>query len=432
MDLAHHRLARDVLAALASGGGGREAVKELAAAELSKHLLLMAGVLKAAPDGEQRRLAQTGFDVLSQAWHLDRTAAETVIRFPAVGTWALHAIRIAQPSGMLSVAAAAAIRAGLETDIEIPVRDDQVMLPSLGMARVSGPVARVHTAEGRATVGAVEVPEDPYQDTSGWRGLRRVRAGAFDVLIDDLDPFRLPGLQDLAQSVPTRSWETALRDAWQLLESHHQEAAAEVAAGISVIVPRRSPRSGLVSTSSPQSFGAIGLSLPPDPVTGAETLVHETQHLKLGALQHIVTLILPEDGQRFYAPWRDDPRPLGGLLQGTYAHLSVTGFWRRQRRFPSGTRNADAEYARWREATALGIEAIRSSGRLTAEGAAFVDGMADTIDAWRQEPIPVGAEAKAREAAHAHHERYLAAYGADPNQNRVLGRTPRSTVTAAE
>jgi uncharacterized protein len=403
-----------MLAALASGGGGREAVQELAAAELSKHLLLLTGVLNAAPDGERRRLAQAGFDVLSQAWHLDRTAAETVIRFPSVGTWALRAIRAAQPSGMLAVAAAAAIRAGLEIDIEIPVRDGQVMLPSLGMASVPGPVARVHTAEGRATVGSVEVPEDPYQDASGWRGLHRVRAGAFDVLIDDLDPFRLPGLRDLAQSVPTRPWETALRDAWQLLESLHPDAATEVAAGISVIVPRKSPPSGLVSTSSPQSFGAVGLSLPPDPVTGAETLVHETQHLKLGALQHIVTLTLPEDGQTFYAPWRDDPRPLGGLLQGTYAHLSVTGFWRRQRRFPSGTRNADAEYARWREATALGIETIRSSGRLTAQGTAFVDEMADTIGAWREDPVPAPAEAKAREAAHTHHERYLAACGPTP------------------
>lgn len=411
MDLAHHRLARGVLAALASGGGGREAVQELAAAELSKHLLLLAGVLNAAPDGERRRLAQTGFDVLSQAWHLDRGAVETVIRFPSVGTWALHAIRTAQPSGMLAVAAAAAIRAGLAIDIEIPVCNDQVLLPSLGMASVSGPVTRVRTGGGRATVGDVEVPGDPHQDAAGWRGLHRVRAGAFDVLIDDLDPFRLPGLQDLAQSVPTQSWETALRDAWHLLESHHPEAATEVAAGISAIVPRRSPRSGLVSTSSPQSFGAVGLSLPPDPVTGAETLVHETQHLKLGALQHIVTLTLPEDGQRFYAPWRDDPRPLGGLLQGTYAHLSVTGFWRRQRRFPSGARKAEAEYARWREATSLGIDAIRSSGRLTPEGTAFVDGMADTIGAWRAEPVPARAEAEAREAADAHHARYVAAYG---------------------
>src|SRR5581483_603165 len=60
----------------------------------------------------------------------------------------------------------------------------------------------------------------------------------------------------------------------------------------------------------------------------AVTLAHELQHLKLGALLDIVTLALPDDGRRYYAPWRDDPRPLGGLLQGAYAYFGVSGFWR--------------------------------------------------------------------------------------------------------
>jgi hypothetical protein len=35
-----------------------------------------------------------------------------------------------------------------------------------------------------------------------------------------------------------------------------------------------------------------------------------------------------------YAPWRSGPRPLNGLLQGAYAFLGVSGFWRQQRRSP--------------------------------------------------------------------------------------------------
>jgi uncharacterized protein len=76
------------------------------------------------------------------------------------------------------------------------------------------------------------------------------------------------------------------------------------------------------------------MSAPPDPIIGTVTLTHEIQHVKLGALLDLVTLTLPDDGRRYYAPWRDDPRPLGGLLHGVYAYLGVTEFWRRQRNLP--------------------------------------------------------------------------------------------------
>jgi HEXXH motif-containing protein len=417
MEFGHHQLPRAMFAALGAGGGGSAALRELAAAELSKHLLLLAGVLGAAPDGEQRRLAAAGYDLLTEARRVDRDAADAVIGYPAVGAWAQQTLMAcrggrlvqgAEPAGVLAVGAAAAIRAGLSARLEVPVVGGTLALPSLGVARVPGSVALIRIEKGRTTVGPVEIPADPYQNADGWLGLHRVRAGGLDVLIDDLHPFRLPGLTDLTPRIA--GWDTALAEASDLLSAHHPGTAAEVATGIRMVVPRVAPASGSVSTSSPQSFGAVGMSLPPDPVTGAETLVHETQHLKLAAIQQIVKLTQPDDGHRYYAPWRDDPRPLDGLLQGTYAYLGVTGFWRRQRRVPGGQRNANAQYARWREATALGIETIRSTGRLTADGAAFIEEMAGTIDAWRADPVPAEANAEARKAARAHHARYLAAH----------------------
>jgi HEXXH motif-containing protein len=419
MEFGHHRLPHTMFTALATGGGGAGALHELAAAEQSKHLILLAGVLQASPDGAQRRLARTGYDLLAQARQANRAAADAVIGYPAVGAWAQTLLahrgdeRPRQPesAGLLGVGVAAAIRARLTARVEAPAPDGAVVLPSLGVARVPGPTVVISIEDGRASVGPVEIPADPYQHVDGWHGLHRVRADEFDVLIDDLDPWRLPGLPDL---VPRQQgWDTALTRAWRLLSSRHPGVAAEVASGVRMIVPRAAPPSGSVSTSSPLAFGAVGMSLPPDPVTGAETLVHETQHLKLGAIQHVVALAKPDDGRRYYAPWRNDPRPLRGLFQGTYAYLGVTGFWRRQRGFPSDPRNADAEYARWREATALAIETIRSTGRLTRAGSAFVDEMARTVAVWRTDPVPEQASAQAREAADTHRERYEDAHGAN-------------------
>ena len=76
------------------------------------------------------------------------------------------------------------------------------------------------------------------------------------------------------------------------------------------------------SSTSPEVFGAVALAVPPDRVTGAVTLAHEIQHVKLGAPLDVVTLTLPDDGTRYHAPWRDDPRPLGTLLQGAYGRLT--------------------------------------------------------------------------------------------------------------
>jgi HEXXH motif-containing protein len=423
MNMPHHRLPREVFGALATGGGGPGAVRELAAAQYSKHVVLLHGVVAAARGSEQYPLALMGYDLLAQAWRADRSAAEKVIGYPAVGAWARRTIQAcrggpvmpgAEPGGLRAVGAAAAIHAGLAAEIEVTATSGRVMLPSLGAAEVPGRVAVVRCGDGRARVGPVNLPGYPYQDVPGWLGLRRARAGSLDILVDDLDPFRMPDAPGLSPRMQPGSaaepWDAVFQRAWPMLE-RDRSVAAEIAAAVSVVVPRSRPPEGAASTTSPEAFGAVAMSLPPDPVSCAETLVHEVQHLKLAALLDIVALTLPDDGGRYYAPWRDDPRPLGGLLQGTYAYLGVTGFWRRQRQPDDGQRQADAKYARRRAAVALAVETLRSSGRLTSAGLDFVNGMAGTVRLWQDEPVPAQAEAEARRAAESHLARWRSANG---------------------
>lgn len=130
----------------------------------------------------------------------------------------------------------------------------------------------------------VNVPAEPHRDAPGWRGLRRGRAGSLDVLIDDLDPFRMPSSTNLSPRPSAGELgrlSVASRSAWPILEEFHPAVAAEVLEAISVIVPLTSPRCGLISISSSATFGAVGLSEPPDPCRCAVNLAHEIQHLKL-------------------------------------------------------------------------------------------------------------------------------------------------------
>jgi HEXXH motif-containing protein len=380
-----------------------------------------------ATGSAQAGMARSGYALLAAARQHDPAAADAVIRHPSVGGWALRAVRAmrgdralpaAEPAGLCAVAAAAAIRAGLAADIEVPVTGGMVMLPSLGAAGAGGDRAVVRSAKanGQADVLSagkrVQVPADPHQNAPGWSALHRLPAGpGVEFLIDDLDPYRVLGPADVAARLAadeTEAWQLAFQDMWSLLQRHHQATAEEAAAVVRVLVPLSVPPHGQVSFSSAENFGAVALSPPANRRNFAVTLAHEVQHLKLAALLDVLSLTLPDDGRRFYAPWREDPRPISGLLQGAYAFLGVAGFWRRQRYLDdsSDRLQAHVEFARWRTAALRGADTLRSSELLTAAGQDFVRGVTRTLRSWQDEPVPIKAQTVARQDAERHLARW--------------------------
>ncbi|HEY1701798.1 MAG TPA: HEXXH motif domain-containing protein [Trebonia sp.] len=436
-----HSLSAGQFTGLARGGGDTDAIAQLVAAQRSKHLILLAKVAELARRGghPDDALAVAGYRLLAQAQRLDPGAAAEVIGYPSVGAWALHIIQAdrakageppadvpppdvplpagtlpdARPSGLAAIAAAAAIRAGLAAEIEVPVANGGVLLPSLGAADAAGRTAVVDTGTAEVRSGSLRVPV--RAGAPRWRELRRATAETLDVLVDDLDPFRMPAAdgEPTGRLTPARIEElrAALRAAWPALAP---ASAAEVAAIVRVIVPYQGPEHGHVSTSSPQAFGTVAMSRQPDRYTCAETLVHETQHLKLCALLDLVALTRPDDGQRYYAPWRPDPRPASGLLQGAYAFFGVSGFWRQQRRAapePEIRQRAHTEFARWRDGAAAVAATLLGSGQLTESGTAFVKTMAAVLEDWRREPVPGDALATARRQADRHRAQWQADNG---------------------
>src|SRR5690606_12147834 len=134
------------------------------------------------------------------------------------------------------------------------------------------------------------------------------------------------------------------------------------------------------------AFGAVAIALPADPAVLALLLLHEFQHVKMGAVLDILDLYDESDERLFYAPWRNDLRPLEGLLQGAYAHIAVTDFWR-VRRYVDPERG-DVQFARWRSDTAGGVEALEESGSMKQIGNSFVAGVREPIAPWLAEPVP--------------------------------------------
>ena len=157
------------------------------------------------------------------------------------------------------------------------------------------------------------------------------------------------------------------------------------------------------SATTGDAYGAMVITRPAGGVMLAETLVHEFQHSKLAALLHLFPLLDDDRAERYYAPWRADPRHLTGLLHGAYAFIGVTGFWRDRMSDGSVAPGTAAYYfALRRLQTRLVVRTLATSDRLTAPGRRLVAGLADTLDGWLREPVPDDALRRARTAAHLH------------------------------
>jgi uncharacterized protein len=412
-----HDMPNDQFTALAKGGGGVAAVRKLVAAQHSRHLILLHGVFRAIRNGDQCDvpLAVAGFELLSEVQRLSPGPANAVITYPSVGAWALHTLRDdqtvpgARHGGLAAVAAAAAIKAEIAAEIEVPVTNGQVVLPSLGVADAQGDTAVVRTSPPEIRSGGRRVTLAP--GAVGWHGLRRLRVGPLHVVIDDLDPFRMPATDGEPAGRLTHAQflelEATLRDAWAVIDP---ASSAEIAAIVQVIVPYQGTDHGWVSTSSPQTFGTVAMSRQPDPYTCAETLVHEAQHLKLSALLDLVPLTVPDDGRRYYAPWRNDPRPASSLLQGAYAFLGVSSFWRRHAAAGQGVRlRAEVEFTRWRDGCAVAVDTLLASAQLTPAGQDFVTEMSRVLQDWKKAPV----SREALDIARRHAELHLARWRMD-------------------
>ncbi|MGI8332666.1 HEXXH motif domain-containing protein [Actinomadura scrupuli] len=377
-------------------------------------------LLKAVAEESGTGPGAWGFDVLTKLHSASPARVDRVLRYPAVGAWAretLRALRRGEPGRpglMLTVAAAAALRAGLDFEATVEPADGLVMLPSVGQAALDGTSCGISVSQGRAELSGrgsrVRVPAAPHDDGAGWQGLRPVAAAAdglhLRLMIDDLDPYRFPiAVAPRLAAADVRCWRSLLQEAWRLLCRHHRPLATELRATISVLTPLNAGAAGPVSGTSQTTFGSVALAPPHDPLLLAETLAHEVQHAKLAALLQLVDLVRPERGERYYAPWRPDHRPIGGLLHGAYAHLGVAAFWRRQR-FHEEDDFAHAEFVRWRNAADEAAEVIEDSGALTPLGRRFVQGMRRTLRSFHRDRVSAAAVAHAHRAADVHRARY--------------------------
>jgi hypothetical protein len=377
MTLPVHQLPEAVFTALARGGGGPDAVQRLRSAQLSRvRLLVRALVVGSAevghPDAETTR---HGYDALRRLERHAPDAVARLLRYPPVGAWAAQTVRALHAGG------AGPANPGF-------------------LAAMTGAVAGAADGGRCPRVPVVEVHSEELRLVARLDGVTWGHAlGAGYRLAHDIDD----GDPDVAL------WRSRLGAAWRLLTRHHRTVAEEVGSALRVLVPLRTAGAGLRSGTFDDAFGAVCMSTPAGPRITAVTLAHEIQHAKLGALMSLFPLTDADPRRRYYAGWRDDPRPFDGLLQGAYAHLGVAGFWRRQRhceRDRQARLRAETEFVRWRDAAHAATRVLRGHPGLTATGEYLVRQMAEVLTQWRTEPVSGDAAAAAGRIAQRHRARW--------------------------
>ncbi|MFE9748857.1 HEXXH motif domain-containing protein [Saccharothrix saharensis] len=330
--------------------------------------------------------------LLSEVERVAPDVVEDVLMHHSVGVWLSRALRqVVGTAGdatplwsevgwFHAVAAAAAVRSGRPCAVTVPVVHGAVTLPTVGAYRLVGrfPVGQARVVSSAAGT-VVEVP-----GSVRWQPVRRHRSSArghtVEVVVDDLGPYREfggPVPPDPLGDAEWDEWLKYLDEAWELLTAWHPGAAEELSAGLSTVVPLDARRAVFAASSS-AAFGAIALSPKRSATEFGEALVHELQHSKVNALLDLVELHTSDGAPRHYAPWRDDPRPVEGLLHGVYAFVSVVEYWHAQRGLvpPELARRAEFALAYRARQVGLAVDGMRGLVDLTDLGREFVAAVA--------------------------------------------------------
>jgi HEXXH motif-containing protein len=112
-----------------------------------------------------------------------------------------------------------------------------------------------------------------------------------------------------------------------------------------------------------------------DSLKHAEVLLHEAMHCKLFGTKELTKLIENDGPARYRHPWRQDLRPLRGVLAGAHAFLAVLALYRRAERFREVWPEARDTAGQLTDEVGRALGVLRSEAEFTPNGRMMFDAM---------------------------------------------------------
>lgn len=261
-------------------------------------------------------------------------------------------------------------------------------------------------ADGHEEVQPVPVCESEMP-TPAARPVVAIAHSAEVDLGDNAEKLQL-GIEDRA------AFATQLEEAWAVVEGASSHAAAIVRSEVQHVVPlRMADRHTSFSLSNLPGAIFVGAGRSRWPV--AEALVHEAAHLRLNHAAEAAPLTFGSRDTVCYSPWRDDPRPVEGIVHGAYAFTLVLGFWLEA--LASGSPRLDVRGREFAAARCADLHvqleaafAVLRRCRLTPLAALVVDRLQGLLPDQAGAAISSGEYERARRCSTVHRQHVLAAF----------------------
>jgi uncharacterized protein len=401
-----HTLAERHFDELATGGGSPGAIDALTTAQRSlRRARLAASIGQVVPTDPAGASVHAAWDALCDLDESAPAAVEVVLGHPYLGRWASELTSGGGGAAYLwGAVLAASMVAGIPWSAKVPIAGDRLVLPTLGalvgLGTAGESVIETDPAAGALMIDGRLVPlSDERVPDAPWWPATRVELCGTPVVLDDVDPHRDCFHRRAAARLDATAfehWRHAVGAAGRVIQRDHAEHLPALTRGLTTLTPLEAGPTDASATHR-HAFGAIGVAATATPANLPDALVlalvHEVQHLKMGAVLDLFELFDPDDRSLHRVGWREDPRPIEGVLQGAYAHLAVVEVWRRRAERPGAGDRAErpgagdlaerpgagdlagTAFATLRDQTRAAIDTLLSSGSLTVLGRRWVEQM---------------------------------------------------------
>jgi HEXXH motif-containing protein len=316
-----------------------------------------------------RRVLQSPLELRRALW-----------RDPALGRWTAgveRALQLGDTPGLSSLLMAAS---RFEIAQALALGADAKRLVALGPsghARIPMDGRVLHGAPGRPLL--VEVREGQLHAPT----LPGRKAGPLEVVDEDAEAGARPALPALSGRCPEAITQRLAAGVACLSESS-PALLEELGAFSPVLIPLSGASDVSLSGSQREARGSIWLTPVDRPLVIAETLVHESSHLKFFFLEDESPWTLDDDPPRFAVPWRSDLRPLRAVLMGLHAWVRVLNWLATLSQGPYA-QPAAQRITILRQATDAAATILSEAEGLTPAGEALVHQL---IKAVQEQPAP--------------------------------------------
>lgn len=120
---------------------------------------------------------------------------------------------------------------------------------------------------------------------------------------------------------------------------------------------------------------AMFINLEEQMVDTVDHMVHEAGHNKLDTVNDLYPLLQPEDAGLFPSPWRQDPRPMEGIVHGAYVFTLVGHTFAKMMQEDSDLAALSVRVDLYKDQVAEALETINANAQFTNAGQEFFNAL---------------------------------------------------------